>query len=458
MLFRRAIRFSHLSRWLLGLSLLAALASSPLASAAPAITGLTISNNTAGTWGDNIAPEPDCPAAGACPGITWKDDSAFSVPNGRSEWNSSTSSSFTGTTFTSRYANQLRSKSQVSININLYYRPSYLVTVNITGSGNWKLDLGILRKGIIQAVDNGGNNRRIEAKAVTTSLTGDTLDSGSLALPTTGVLNTSVTTPIDQNNSAVVTGNGPATLQFTISYDIDTHIRGGAFANDSVCWVGGLADQGSSIDCDPAEAADQGVFLTGTLTPDTDSDGIADASDNCPLIANPLQEDTDLDGIGDACDSTPNGDTDGDGVDNATDNCPAVANPTQTDTDSDGIGDACDSTPNGDTDGDGIDNLSDNCPAVANPLQEDTDLMASAMHATAPRTATPMATAWTTTPTTAQLYRIQPRPTPTAMAPVTLATAPRTATPMATAWMKMTDNCPAVANPLQDRHRPGWYR
>ncbi|MGH9902778.1 MAG: DUF7619 domain-containing protein, partial [Pyrinomonadaceae bacterium] len=39
------------------------------------------------------------------------------------------------------------------------------------------------------------------------------------------------------------------------------------------------------------------------LSPDADSDGVADASDNCPAAFNPTQADTDSDGLGDACDN-----------------------------------------------------------------------------------------------------------------------------------------------------------
>jgi hypothetical protein len=65
---------------------------------------------------------------------------------------------------------------------------------------------------------------------------------------------------------------------------------------------------------------------------DTDLDLVLDIGDNCPLAPNTGQADLDLDGRGDLCD-----------------NCPAVVNPGQEDGDGDGAGDACQ-----DADGDGF--------------------------------------------------------------------------------------------------------
>jgi len=49
----------------------------------------------------------------------------------------------------------------------------------------------------------------------------------------------------------------------------------------------------------------QGVTtLYGSISSDSDFDGIPDSVDNCPSVANPWQQDTDNDGVGDACDSS----------------------------------------------------------------------------------------------------------------------------------------------------------
>lgn len=344
--------------WLLPLS----------AAAAPAITSVNISDTSAGTWGDGLLTEPDCPALGPCGSVTFKDNLFLSVPNGRNEWSSAATQSFTSTQFETRYANQFRSGAELlQINSRMYYHPQHTVTLTIAGAGNWTLNMSILRKGTMQVIKNSSLTSQITLGEVSTTLDGETLNSGSLALPAAGTLDATGTNAVNQNNNGVITGSGDAVIQFTVDYDIDSYVTGVLLSAGSVCWAGGKADQNSSIQCDPAEATDQGIFLTGTLVPDTDSDGIADAEDNCPSDANIDQLDTDIDDIGNVCDSDDDGDSDNDG----SDNCPLIANPDQLDTDMDGTGDACDT--NLDTDGDSIDDGSDNCPLVTNPDQLDTD-------------------------------------------------------------------------------------
>ncbi len=107
---------------------------------------------------------------------------------------------------------------------------------------------------------------------------------------------------------------------------------------------------------------------------DTDGDGINDDSDNCPNAKNPDQLDSDADGKGNACDQSEGvcnnsvdddndalvdcadpdcksdptcgekaeQDEEKDGVANINDNCPLVFNPDQLDTDGDGLGNLCD--------------------------------------------------------------------------------------------------------------------
>jgi len=190
-----------------------------------------------------------------------------------------------------------------------------------------------LRKGTMQVVKNSSLISQITIGALSTSLSGEALNSGSLALPAAGTLSATGSNAVNQNNNGVITGSGDSVIQFTVSYNINTSVTGVLLSAGSVCWTGGKADQESAIQCNPAEAADQGVFLTGTLVPDTDSDGIADATDNCPDAANVDQLDTDNDDIGNVCDV----DDDNDGDDDGSDNCPLMANPDQLDTDMDGV-------------------------------------------------------------------------------------------------------------------------
>jgi hypothetical protein len=336
--------------------------------ATPTITNVNIADVSSGQWGDGLLLEPDCPALGPCGSIIFKDNLFLSVPNGRTEWASATTQSFTATQFDTRYSNQFRSGAELlQINSRLYYHPKYTVTLTISGSGNWTLNTSILRKGTMQVIKNTSLISQITVGELATNISGGTLSSGSLALPTTGALGTTGINFINQNNSGVITGNGDSVIQFTVNYDIDASLTGVLLSAGSVCWESGKVDQGSLIECNPANAPDQGVFLSGTLVTDSDDDGIADTVDNCPSDANANQLDTDSDGTGDVCDS----DDDNDGVNDATDNCPLTSNADQLDTDHDGLGDACDTDNDGD--GDGIDDGLDNCPLDANANQLDTD-------------------------------------------------------------------------------------
>jgi fibro-slime domain-containing protein len=104
------------------------------------------------------------------------------------------------------------------------------------------------------------------------------------------------------------------------------------------------------------------------------SDGVPDFQDNCPQQYNPQQIDTDEDYRGDPCDNCPNlvnglqEDGDVDAVGDVCDNCPATFNPGQSDLDGDSDGDVCDD----DSDADQISNV-DEIAQGTNPLSPDTD-------------------------------------------------------------------------------------
>ena len=93
------------------------------------------------------------------------------------------------------------------------------------------------------------------------------------------------------------------------------------------------------------------LALDGTVLPDRDLDGWADAADACP---------------DDPVNPSPDGcplDDDWDRVLNAADNCALTPNPNQRNVDGDALGDACDP----DIDEDGIPNGADLCAAVPGP-------------------------------------------------------------------------------------------
>jgi len=103
---------------------------------------------------------------------------------------------------------------------------------------------------------------------------------------------------------------------------------------------------------------------------DDDSDGVCEG-DLCPLVYDPAQPNADSDRLGDACDICPSdalNEADGDTRCGASDNCSDVANHDQLDNDLDGAGDACDA----DDDDDGVSDDDDDCPFLVGP-QLDTD-------------------------------------------------------------------------------------
>jgi hypothetical protein len=107
--------------------------------ATPAITSVTVTDNSAGTWSNGLL---NCQTLGLCVDVTLNDNLLLSLPNGRNEWASSTTQNFSTTEFETHYANQLRSSAEllsalltVASNY-LHYHPKYTVTLKITGAGN----------------------------------------------------------------------------------------------------------------------------------------------------------------------------------------------------------------------------------------------------------------------------------------------------------------------------------
>ena len=116
-----------------------------------------------------------------------------------------------------------------------------------------------------------------------------------------------------------------------------------------------LTNSAVSSGANRASAADIGAYLEahmpsqGTISPDSDNDGVPDASDAFPNNASETT-DSDGDGVGDNSDAFPNdasetADTDNDGVGDNSDAFPNDASETA-DADNDGVGDNADAFPN----------------------------------------------------------------------------------------------------------------
>ncbi len=303
---------------LVGLALLVPDIHRPLLAAArptdvPVILSMDSEDLSAGTWGDVLSPEPDCLAG--CPSIKFYDNNQNSgnAANGKNEWNSQIDRSFTATGFSTRYRNELRSRGQQVLFIGtvaaLYYRPSYKITVNIGGEGPWELALDISRVGALNITTEGTNGAEITVGAVRTQITGGTLASGSLNLPSDAWRGAAgYKADLRQQNAqpAIIRGNGATTLIFAISYNIDSIAHGSNLGlSRSVCWMAGQANQAmtdvqdnSGISCGGTPAADQGTWLKGSLSYNHAPAAVADAytvnGTAAPTPLDVLSNDTDL--------------------------------------------------------------------------------------------------------------------------------------------------------------------
>jgi hypothetical protein len=233
------------------------------------ITSVTMNNLTGGVWGDGIAPEPDCPSvAPFCPGQTFDDDTSGVAPNGWNEWQSSTTPSAGVTTFQTRFFNSLASQSQTVINTSLHYDADHELVLNISSATPWTLALDLSRVARIDVVDGSGvgtDTGEISVSALTTTLSGASLDSGSLGLASYSRTSDGGDN-LSQLTSAILSGSGNAIVTFTIRFDIDTYTEGQVFgAGDAVCYSGGHSFFGNT-DCPGGALGSQGVFLSGELT------------------------------------------------------------------------------------------------------------------------------------------------------------------------------------------------
>ncbi len=205
------------------------------------------------------------------------DSSPTVPPNGWNEWSSSFDTPVsTAKTFSAHYKNEMGSNSQVSLWTAWNYKSRAIVTVVIDGDGPWTLDVDVSRVANINVTigsvpANIGGSASIIATGVSTTISGGSLASGTLALAAeperTGAGNYSV----NKANKGVIKGSGLTTLVFTMAYDINTGVKGGTLANMAVSWMGGQPKQGGggNISGMTAPLPTQGLFLSGALSYDT---------------------------------------------------------------------------------------------------------------------------------------------------------------------------------------------
>jgi hypothetical protein len=233
------------------------------------LNSVTMNNLTAGVWGDGIAPEPDCPSvAPFCPGQLFTDSSTGIAPNGVNYWRSSTTPSVSSNSFVTRFFNALGSQSQTVINTALHYDADHEVILDISSATPWTLTLDLSRVAQIDVVDGSGigtDTGEIIVSVLSTTISGATLDSGSLALA--GHSRTSDGGDnLNQLTSAILSGTGNAIVTLTMRFDIDTYTEGQVFGSgDSVCYAGGALPF-VGTDCPNVALPAQGVFLSGELT------------------------------------------------------------------------------------------------------------------------------------------------------------------------------------------------
>ena len=111
----------------------------------------------------------------------------------------------------------------------------------------------------------------------------------------------------------------------------------GSPAPDCLGVVGGTATVGSACNdnnaCTTNDVWNSSCQCAGTLSPDTDGDGICNAQDNCPTVPGQIGSacndnnactTNDVINANCQCAGTPSADTDGDGVCDSQDNCASV--------------------------------------------------------------------------------------------------------------------------------------
>lgn len=265
-------------------SLVALYALTAPSAGAASISGITFNNLTGGVWGNGNPPDPDCPNVlePYCPGQTFNDDSTGSLANGSNEWQSNGTTSAGATTFNSRFFNSLASQSPANADATaLHYDADHSITLGVSASGPWSLYLNLSRVAQLVVQDGPGcclgtGTGSISVSALSTTIAGAALQSGSLALGSASQGSDGGSASLDnygifnlsQTSSAVLSGTGNASVTLTLRFDIDTYTAGQAFGEgDAICYRGGH-DFFGNTDCSSGSTSAQGVFLSGTLVPE----------------------------------------------------------------------------------------------------------------------------------------------------------------------------------------------
>ncbi len=326
--------------------------SAPIASGAE-ILGLAVRNRTTGAWGDGAGVEPNYRRWTQnyidLNGLNFFSDQ----PYGFNQYRSSAeilAAETTATTFGTRFA--AVSASTPFLNSYAQIHPHFLFEVDVmigAAPGEyWELELTADRLGASSTSQSNVSNVFIGEATPTLTVNYGTasLVYGKITLDGFGFQNGG-DFAVDQQETGMVSGTGPASITVTYSMPVSTQtlgwLEGGFFVLNDAAFRMGLASTWVHLDYGfypvggERVQADDGLYVRGLfLNPDRDSDGLTNDIDNCPLEPNALQEDGDGDGVGDACDNCPvdpnpaDVDTNGDGL------------PDQPNIDGDELGDACD--------------------------------------------------------------------------------------------------------------------
>jgi len=248
---------------------------------AASISSVFVNDSTTGDWGDTIAPEPD----GSNVGPNFEDDSSVSVPNGWNEWRTQGdkfADSVTGgadNSFSDSHNYHVATQAQNAITTALYYDGSvkYDIAVSALPTATWELTINVSHAGTVTHTDENAGFAEIQssssfATVFAPSRSGDTSSTGmaSFGGPTSYGSNTNFNDTAgswNQAGSFVISGTGPQTVAFTLSFEINTDIMGELSfgSGDSMCFNAGHASVGDGPNTNCSVGAGQGLDVSGSL-------------------------------------------------------------------------------------------------------------------------------------------------------------------------------------------------